>query len=195
MENPGSEISSVWTHSPYHEVSPFLLQHAGGCVRVRDCLCFLLPLKPATSPSGQFPGFHFFETKSSSPRPHCPPRPSPFPLGFPGPPATPWLNSESQPSARIPGSTATLQGRGSPSGPRGWGSSGGTPQPKPRPRLPYLTTVRLRRRSLRPPGRLSCHWLPLLPVSFAGPVRSQRQVLPEKPQSRRLRRRVGGLWS
>ena len=45
MENLGSEMSSVWTHSPYHEVSPFFLQHAGGCVRVCG-LCFLLPLKP-----------------------------------------------------------------------------------------------------------------------------------------------------
>ncbi|CAI9156295.1 unnamed protein product [Rangifer tarandus platyrhynchus] len=112
-----------------------------------------------------------------------------------GPPATAWLNSESQPSARIPGSTPTLRGRVAPSRPRGPGISSGTPQPAPRPRLPYLTPVRLERRSLRPPARLPCHWLPLLPVSFAGPVRSQGQVLPEKPQSRRLGRRAGGLWS
>lgn len=39
MENPGSEISSVWMHSLYHEVFPFLLQHAGGCVHVCDCVC------------------------------------------------------------------------------------------------------------------------------------------------------------
>lgn len=60
MENPGLEISSDWIHSLYHDVSPFLLQHAGGyvcacCVRVSSC-----HQSPATSPSGQFHGFHFF---------------------------------------------------------------------------------------------------------------------------------------
>lgn len=51
--------------------------------------------------------------------------------------------------------------------------SGGTLQPAPRPRLPYLTPVRLGHRSLRPPARPPCHWLPRLPVfstAQLGPV-------------------------
>lgn len=71
--------------------------------RVRVCVSFYHE-SSASSPSGQFPRFHFYRNKVQFlPKVSQPPWPSP--PGVPRTAATPPLSSESQPLARIPGST------------------------------------------------------------------------------------------